>query len=174
MLSLFAAEGPNGVHIPADVNEVYWGSLAFFVLVAVVAWKAGPSIRSAISGRTDRIRHELETAEAERIAAEEALTARAADVPDVGAEQARIRAEAEATAERLKTDMAAKAEADAAEVVARAQSEVASQRNQALADMRAEVSRLTREATEAVVADKLDDTTQSDLIDHYISQVGRS
>ena len=171
---IFAAEGPNGRHIPADVNEVYWGSLAFFVLVALLAWKAGPPIKAALSGRTERIRQELAAAEAERVEAEAALTAKAADIPDVGAEQARIRTEAHATAERLKTDMAAKAESDAAAIVARAQSDAATQRSQALADLRAEVARLTRDAAEAVVDSTLDDATQSDLIDQYISQVGQS
>jgi F-type H+-transporting ATPase subunit b len=174
MLSIFAAEGPNGLQLASDINEVIWGSLAFFVLLALVVWKAGPAIKAAISGRTDRIRDELAAAEAERADAEAALSAKAADVPDVDVEQARIREEAQETAERLKTDMAAKAQADAAALVARAQADVATQRAQALADMREEVARLTRDATEAVVNDSLDDASQSDLIDQYISQVGQS
>ena len=174
MLSIFASEEPNGVHLASDINEVIWGSLAFFVLLALVVWKAGPAIKAAFTGRTDRIRSELAAAEAERDEAEAALTAKAADVPDVGSEQARIREEAEVTAARLKTDMAAKAQTDAAALVARANADVVTQRSQALADMREEVARLTRDATEAVVTDSLDDASQSDLIDQYISQVGQS
>lgn len=174
MSSIFAAEGPNGVQLASDINEVIWGSLAFFVLLALVVWKAGPAIKAAFSGRTARIRDELASAEAERTEAEAALTAKAADVPDVGVEQTRIREEAVETAERLKHDMAAKAEADAAALVARANADVATQRAQALADMREEVARLTRDATEAVVSDSLDDAAQSDLIDRYISQVAGS
>lgn len=171
---IFAAEGPNGVHLASDINEVIWGSLAFFVLLALVVWKAGPAIKAAFSGRTARIRDELASAEAERTEAEAALTAKAADVPDVGAEQTRIREEAVETAARLKNDMAAKAESDAAALVARANADVATQRAQALADMREEVARLTRDATEAVVSDSLDEAAQSDLIDRYISQVAGS
>jgi len=174
MSSIFAAEGPNGVQLASDINEVIWGSLAFFVLLALVVWKAGPAIKAAFSGRTARIRDELASAEAERTEAEAALTAKAADVPDVGAEQTRIREEAVETAERLKHDMAAKAETDAAALVARANADVATQRAQALADMREEVARLTRDATEAVVSDSLDEAAQSDLIDRYISQVAGS
>jgi F-type H+-transporting ATPase subunit b len=174
MLSIFASEEPNGVHLASDINEVIWGSLAFFVLLALVVWKAGPAIKAAVTGRTDRIRNELAAAEAERDEAEAALTAKAADVPDVGSEQTRIREEAEVTAARLKTDMAAKAETDAAALVARANADVVTQRSQALADMREEVARLTRDAAEAVVSDSLNDATQSDLIDQYISQVGQS
>lgn len=174
MLSIFAAEGPNGVQLASDINEVIWGSIAFFVLLLLVVWKAGPAIKAAISGRTDRIRAELAAAESERSEAEAALTAKAADVPDVSAEQTRIRAEAEETATRLKADMAAKASADAAALIARAETDSASLRTQALSDVREEVARLTRDATEAVVTDSLDPTVQSDLIDQYISQVGQS
>ncbi len=128
MLSILASEEPNGVHLASDINEVIWGSLAFFVLLALIVWKAGPAIKAAISGRTDRIRDELATAEAERSDAEAALTAKAADLPDVSTEQTRIRAEATETAARLKSDMAAKAQADAAALVARANGEVVNQR----------------------------------------------
>lgn len=174
LATIFAAEGPNGVHIPADVLEVYWASAAFFVLIAVGWWKGGPAIKAALKARTERIRGELAAAEAERVEAEAALTAKAADVPDVSAEQSRIRSEAETTAARLKTDMAAKAKSDAAALIARAESDTATQRSQALADVREEVARLTRDATEAVVTDSLDPTVQSDLIDQYINQVGQS
>jgi F-type H+-transporting ATPase subunit b len=173
MLSIFASEEPNGVHLASDINEVIWGSLAFFVLLALVVWKAGPAIKAAVTGRTDRIRNELAAAEAERAEAEAALTAKAADVPDVGSEQTRIREEAEVTAARLKTDMAAKAQTDAAALVVRANADVVTQRSQALADMREEVAGLTRDAAEAVVSDSLNDATHSDLIDQYISQVGQ-
>ena len=173
LATIFAADGPNGVHIPADVNEVWWASAAFFVLIGVVWWKGGPAIKAALAERTNRIRGELAAAEAERLEAESALTAKAADVPDVSVEQGRIRSEAQATAARLKEDMAAKAKSDAAALVARAESDTATQRSQALADVREEVARLTRDATEAVVTDSLDPTIQSDLIDQYISQVGQ-
>ena len=36
--SLLAAEGPNQFWLPGDINEVYWGSLAFLV-VAILLWK---------------------------------------------------------------------------------------------------------------------------------------
>jgi len=174
LATIFAAEGPNGVHIPADVLEVYWASAAFFVLIGVGWWKGGPALKAALASRTDRIRGELAAAEAERVEAESALTAKAADLPDVSVEQGRIRSEAHATAARLKEEMAVKATSDAAALITRANGDTATQRSQALADVREEVARLTRDATEAVVTDSLDPTVQSDLIDQYISQVGQS
>lgn len=173
MLNLLAAEGPNGVHLASDMREVVWGSLAFFVLVAVIVWKAGPAIKGMITGRTDRIRGELDAARAERDAAEAALTESTADLPDVGAEEDRIRSEAQETAARLKVDLKAKAESDAAAIRTRGTADVETMKRQALGDLQEEVARVTRSATESVVTDSLDDAAHSDLIETYINQVGR-
>lgn len=171
---IFASEEPNGVHLASDINEVIWGSLAFFVLLALIVWKAGPAIKKMVTGRTERIRDELEAAQAERTSAEQALNASSADLPDVGSEETRIRNEAIETASRLKTDMAAKAETDAVALVVRARADADAQKGQALADLREEVARLTRGAAEAVVSESLDASSHANLIDQYISQVGQS
>ncbi len=174
MLSIFASEAPNGYQLAGDINEVYWGSLAFFVLLGLVTWKAGPAIKGLVTGRTERIRTELDTAARERAEAEAALTASSADLPDVSTEEARIRDEAVETATRLKTDMVAKARSDAEALLARAALDVETQKGQALADLREEFARLTRGAAEAVITDRLDADAHSDLIDGYIGQVGQS
>ncbi len=173
MLNFFAAEGPNGVQLASDIREVVWGSLAFFVLLALVVWKAGPAIKAAMTGRTERIRNELDAARAERDAAEAALTESTADLPDVGAEEDRIRAEAQETAARLKVDLKAKAEADAEAIRTRGAVDVETMKRQALGDLQEEVARVTRSATETVVTESLDDAAHSDLIETYINQVGR-
>jgi F-type H+-transporting ATPase subunit b len=166
-----AAEGPNGVHLASDINEVIWGSIAFFIVAGLIVWKAGPLIAAAMRDRTARIEAELDEAKAARTAAEAALQESSADLPDVSAEEARIRAEAEATAEKLKADLIAKAEADAEAIRERGRSDVTNRRRQAQADLGAEVSRLTRTSAEAVVRQGLDGSSQSDLIESYINQV---
>lgn len=169
----FAAEEPNGVHLAGDINEVIWGSLAFFVLLALVIWKGGPAIKKAFVGRTERIRSELAHAHASRQEAESALTESTADLPDVDEEADRIRSDAAETAERLKVDIVAKAGEEALTMRERATADIENQKRQALADIREEVATLTRGATEVVVNDSLDDAAHADLIENYISQVGQ-
>lgn len=171
-INQLAAEGPNGMHWPADINEVYWGTIAFLVIVGLAVWKGGPAIQQSLRDRTAGIEAELADAKAARARAEAALTESSADLPDVSAEEARIRAEAEATAEKLKADLVAKAEAEAEAVRERGRSDVANRRRQAQADLAAEVSRLTRSSAEAVVREGLDGGAQTDLIETYINQVG--
>jgi F-type H+-transporting ATPase subunit b len=170
-LAFFAAEGPNGYFLPSDPREAFWAAMAFFVVVGLLVWKAGPLITGGLADRTAGIERDLEEARQARADAESALTASSADLPDVSAEEARIRAEAKETAAKLKADMVSKAEADATAMVERGRADVAARRRQAQADLAADVAEMTRTAAEAVVMDGLDAGAQSDLIDTYINQV---
>lgn len=172
ILYLLASEEPNGKHLASDINEVIWGSIAFFIVAGLIVWKVGPLIAAAMRDRTARIEAELAEAKAARTEAEAALQASTAEMPEVAAEEARIRAEGEVTAEQLKADLIAKAEAEAEAIRERGRSDVDSRRRQAQADLVAEVSRLTRSSAEAVVRDGLDSGSQSELIESYINQVG--
>ena len=96
------------------------------------------------------------------------------DSGDAGAEAEAIIADARDQATRLEADLIARAESDVAEAKERARIEVAAQRDQALADLRAAVAEQARLAADAVVRNNLDDSTQSALIDDYISSVGAS
>ncbi len=172
-LYMIAAEAPNGRHIPGDVNEVYWGTVAFFVVVGLIVWKALPAMTQALRDRTARIESELAEAKAARAEAEQALTASSADLPDVSTEEAKIRSEAQATAAKLREDLFAKAEAEAEAVRERGRSDVANRKRQAQADLAAEISAMTRNSAEALVKEGLDGGSQSELIETYINQVGQ-
>ncbi len=171
MLSVFAAEAPNGVHLAGDIREVYWGSLAFFVVLGLMLRYGWPAMRRAFAARTERIEAELADARRQRDEAEAFLNTSSADLPDVSSEEERIRSEAVEQAARLKADLIAQAEADAEEIRTRGTVEVENFRRQAITDLSNEMSRLTRESTEAVVVEQLDDAAQSDLIENYINQV---
>ncbi len=171
MLYLIAADGPNGVHIPGDVNEVYWGTAAFLVLVALFFRYGLAPAKAAMKGRTERIEAELAEARLAREEAEAALTASTADLPDVSSEEERIRAEAVEQAARLKADLIAKAESDAEDIRTRGTAEVENYRRQAIADLTNQMSSLTKDSAEALVNESLDDQSHADLIESYINQV---
>lgn len=179
MLYLLASEAEgvvhheNGVHLAGDMKEVYWGSAAFFVLMGLIVWKAGPSIKKMVNSRPERIAAELAAAKGAREEAEAALQASTADLPDVGDEEARIREEATETASRLKIDLVAKAESDAKALQARGIADIENLKRQALTDLQDEVASITRNATEAIVTDGLDDAAHTELIENYITQVGQ-
>lgn len=172
MLFILATEAENGWQLAGDKNEVYWGSLAFFVVLGLLYKYAFPAMKKALKGRTDRISAELSAAALARADAENALTASTQDLPDVSTEANRLLEESKDTAAKLKADMVAKAHSDAEDLKLRAASDISNQTSQALADIRDEVARLTRGATEKVVESNLNPSSQSDLIDAYITKVG--
>ena len=174
MIGIFAAEGPNGNWIPGDINELYWGSVAFGIIFAIFLWKGVPAIKAAMAAQTEKVESELAAAEQAKAEAEAELQALTSSLGDAGAEAEAIVAEAREQATRLEADLIARAEADVAEAKERASIEVAAQREQALADLRAAVAEQARAAADAVVRNNLDDSTQSALIDDYISSVGAS
>ncbi len=176
VLLLAAEEGvhhDNGYQLPGDINEVYYGTAAFLLVIALIVWKGAPAIRKAIDGRTSRIASELNEAADARADARKALDATTSSLPDTDAEAARIRSEAESTAESLKVDLVAKAEAEAEAIRARGVADVESMKAQAQSELQAEVAIVARRAAEQAVTESLDAATQGELIDDYISQVSR-
>jgi F-type H+-transporting ATPase subunit b len=172
MIGIIAAEGPNGNFIPSDINELYWGSLAFGIIFAIFVWKGVPAISKVMKGRTARIEEEIAAAAAQKAEAESELATLSGQLGDADAEAAKIVADAREQATKLEADLLARAEADVAESKERSRIEIQAQRDQALADLRAAVAERARVAADAVVRENLDDaTTQSTLIDDYISQL---
>lgn len=163
----------NGIHFGADTNEIIWGTIGFLVILYFMLTKGLPVVKKAMAARTSRIETELADARAARDEAEASLVASTTDLPDVDEEADRIRSEAIETASRLKVDLVAKAKDEAASLRERGAADIENSKRQALADLTDEVARMTRGATEAVVMDSLDSSTQSDLIDSYIDQVGQ-
>jgi F-type H+-transporting ATPase subunit b len=169
---VIAAEGPNGPILPADINEVWWSSAAFLLVVAGLVWKAGPPARNAWNRWIDRIRDEVEGAESERAAAEAELAEVRARVADADAERERIRADALATAEAVKAQLRQRAEEEAAAIRARGEADIRAMREQAEADLRSEIGGLALGAAEQVVVRSLDERTQRELVEAYIARVG--
>ncbi|MCC5953743.1 MAG: F0F1 ATP synthase subunit B [Acidimicrobiia bacterium] len=167
---IFAAG--NGWLIPHDINEVWWASAAFFIVVGLIWWKGGPAIKAGWNGRIERIEGELASAEQARTEAEAELGRVRSQISDADSARERILADARATAENLERQLVERAHTEAAEAKARAEADLASARHQVLGDLSDEIGALALGAAEAVVASNLDETTQQGLIDAYINQVG--
>lgn len=174
LAAILAAEKPNEWMLPGDINEVYWASSAFAIIFILFLWKGLPLVKAAMNARSERIAAEIAEGEAAAAAATQRVQALRGELGNADAAAEQIRQEARTRAAQVKADLMARAEADVAESVQRARIEVEASKSQAFADLSAEVSALTLKATEAVVADSLDDAARADLIEQYIAQVGTS
>lgn len=170
--TLLAAEGPNGLWLPADINEVIWSSLAFLI-VAVLLYKFGADVvRRYYANRTAAVEERLDAAASARTEAEAERDRIKAALADSDDEAARIIEEARQTADRLRVDIAARTETEIAQIRDRAAADLVVTQGQANADLAGEVSRLALGATEQYVGSTLDGAAQQRLIDDYIRQVG--
>ncbi len=155
-----------------EKHEIFWGAFGFIVVMAGM-WKfAVPAMKTTLDARADRIREDLDSAEAQRTEATGILAEYQAQLTDARNESARIIEEARQTADEMKQQLAAKAQADIAELRTKATADIEAAKVQAIADLRGEVANLAIGAAEQVVGRSLDRDTNVALVEAYINQVG--
>jgi F-type H+-transporting ATPase subunit b len=157
-----------------DINEVIWGSIAFLIIFALFLWKGVPALKKAMKKSSANIAAQIEAGEAARAGAAADLAALKASLGNADQESRAIVAEATERAAVVRADLIARYEEEVAEVTSRARIEVEASKQQALADLREAVVAMTVTATEALIAETLDERTKSSLVDRYIDQVGVS
>lgn len=163
-------EAPNPL-VP-EANEIIWGGAAFIVLLFAM-WKWGlPAVRNMMHVREERIRTDLERAEGAKAESEQALQQYQAQLAEARTEAGRIIDEARQAADRVGQEVKARAEEEAREIVARAQADISLQQERALSELRTEVADLSISLAERIVEKNLDRTTQMQLVDSFIEEVG--
>ena len=103
--ALLAAEGSNGKWLPADINEVIWGSLAFLIVATLLVKFGKAPIVNGLKARSDRIAEHLGEAAAAREAAEAERDRIKAALADSDSEAARIVEDARRAADQLEVDL---------------------------------------------------------------------
>ena len=155
-----------------EMKEIVWGSIAFVIVFALLAWKAWPAIKKSLQDREDKITGDLEHAESVRTQADEELKGYQVQLADARNEAGRIIEEGRQSAETVRKDLIARAEVDAQAIRARASEDIKAASERAMADVQAKVSDLSIELAERIVQQNLDRATQIQLIENYINEVG--
>lgn len=177
-MNFFAAndiDQSRSVHwLLPEQAELIYGTISSIIVFAVLIKFGGPLIGKALKGRTDKIQAELdESAQAKAAAEAEAVEIRKA-AGDIDAERQRRFAEADAEAEVLLAQGRERLEVEVAELRAAAAADVESASGRVNDELRHEISRLASQATErALVGGVVDDATQQELIEAFISRVGQ-
>lgn len=165
-------EAPSPI-LPAT-DELVWGSISFILLVIIMRKFAYPAVKKGMDARTERIRADLDAAENAKAEATGVLEGYRAQLADAKSEAARIIEEARQSADALKRDQEARLQTELAEARARAAADIEAAKAQATADLRGELAQLAVGAASAVVNKNLDPAAQTQLIEDYISSVGRN
>ena len=158
--------------IVPETKEIVWAVISFAIVFGLLAWKAWPAIKKAIADREERIKADLERAEAAKNEAETSLVEYQRQLAEARNEAGKIIEEARLAADQVRKDLIARAETDAQELRGRAQDDIRLATERALADLQSRVAELSIELAEKVVERNLDHDTQIALIESYINQVG--
>lgn len=155
-----------------ELNEIIWGTVGFLIVFGAIAKFGYPAMKKGMDARTERIRGDLDEAEATKTEAGTVLAQYQAQLADARTESARIIEEARQDADGVRTNLQTKAESDIAELRAKANAEIETAKAQAMTDLRTEVTALAIGAAERVVEHNLDRDTSIALVESYIEQVG--
>ena len=150
---------------------MFWGIVGFSVVFFFVAKFGLPQIKGAMNARTEKIRNDIQTAEAQREEADSLLAEYRAQLNDARTEAGQIIEEARQAADQVKRDQEARLQSELAELRERAVNDIESAKAQAMTDLRSEVAQLAIGAAETIVGRNLDATTQTPLVDDYIDQI---
>ena len=156
--------------LPAK-NELIWGMISFVVIFVLLYKLAWPGLKKGLEARTERIRADLDAADAAKAEADHLLTDYKAQLADARSESARIIEEARQAADALRKDQEQRLQTELAQLRERAAADIESAKRQAIADLKDEVATLAIGAAEVIVQRNLDRDTQVQLVESYIEQV---
>jgi F-type H+-transporting ATPase subunit b len=149
---------PDNPILPV-LPEIIWGGACFLVLWALMKFWLLKPYTSTMQARADKVRADLEAADAASAQADAALA-------DYEASLAGARAEAS----RLVDDARVQAEAHRREVLGVAEGEVAEAKAAALAELRPSVTTIATQAAAAVVGRPLDPAQQQAIVEEYLER----
>jgi F-type H+-transporting ATPase subunit b len=152
--------------------EIIWGTLSFLIVIGAIVWKAGPGIKKALADRSNRIGRELESSAKAKVDAEAEAAGILSSLQNIDAEKAQLVAEARETAVRVRAEGLVRNDTEVADLEARALVDIESAGNRITAEVQTEVASLAAEAAERIVAQSLDGTRQTELVEQFIATVG--
>jgi len=143
--------------------------VAFLIVLFVLRKYALPPITKAIEERQRLIRASLEQAEAARAEADESRAQRQAIVNDARSQARDIVAQANATAERVRTEATERGQQEYDRLVASAASEIALARQRAVDEVSAQLAALVLSTARQVIGREVDAERHRALIDEAVA-----
>src|SRR4030042_1767323 len=171
-LLLAAAEGGGFLSVDA---ALLWATLVAFALFAWIlgkfAW--GPLLK-IVDDREKTIREQVDSAQLAAAEAKDLLAQHQEMLQGAGREREEVLPKAGKEAEQVRTDLVTKARADADQVLVRTREQMGREKDQAIAELRAQVADIAVEAASRIVKSSLTEEAQRKLVDDYIKELPRA
>ncbi len=163
----FLASSP----LAPNLGLIFWILIAFLLLLFVLSKYAWGPITAALTEREQTIessltRAEKALAEAKQLAADNQKARREAEL-----EAQKILRDAREAAEASRAEQTEKTRAQIRQMQATAEAEIEREKQQALAELRAEVADLAIQAAEKILHETLDAPRQKKIVDDFIADL---
>jgi F-type H+-transporting ATPase subunit b len=163
--------GEPGAALP-HLAEIVVGFIAFAVLVYIVGKYLWPTFTRSHEQDVKRLREGMEKAESEYQDAQGRLERSRSKLAEVDNEAARIRDDARADAERIKSDLADNAQEESERIKAQGRQTVDASRSRTVSELRTEVGAGSVELARRIVAESLsDDSAKGRSVDAFIDNL---
>jgi F-type H+-transporting ATPase subunit b len=178
------AEAPAGATVERTVKgeshhqlvefepaEAIWVIIIFVILLAILyptAWKA---VLAGLKAREQRIRGDLESAEQERLKAQQTLKDYEAKLAAAQEQIRQMLGKAQTDAEKIATSIRVHAQQEAEQAKERATREIEASRDQALAEIYNQAANISTSIAEKILKRNLNAEDQQDLVRSSLDQL---
>ena len=157
-----------------DPGLFLWTIVTFFIVLAILKWKAWGPLINALDKREEDIREALATAEKARQDAEKASSEYEDMMRKAQAEAQQIVSEGKAAGERVKNDIQSAANDKANEIIEKAKAQIDAERRKAIQEIKSSVVDLSMDAAAKVIERNLDSDDNRKLVDQALEGIGQA
>ncbi len=169
-----AASSSTNPLIPS-LTELIMGLIGFVVIFGALYKILLPRLQKTLAERTDAIEGGIQRAEEAQAEAERLQQQYRAQLDDARHEAARLREEAREQGAQIIAEMREQAQAEAARLLESAHAQINSDRQQALATLRAQVGELAVDLAGRIVGESLaDEARASRVVDRFLDELDSS
>lgn len=160
------------VTIIPPLNELIPATIAFLVLVFVLAKFAFPPILGMLDERATRIKDSLEGAEQARIEGERLLEEYKLQLAEARKESQKVLAEAKSAAEAIRTEATSNAQVEAEALIVKAREAIQGEKRAAVAELQKSVADLTVSVAGKLIGSELSTDDQLKVVEKYLAEAG--
>jgi len=182
---LFATEGPGHNDLANeggwmekwlsfDPGLFMWTIVTFFIVLAILKWKAWGPLIDALDKREEDIRNALSSAEKAREEADKVAEDYEEMIRKAQAEAQKIVAESKAAGERVREEIKVTAEKEAGDILEKAQHQIQTEKEKAVQEIRSSVVEFSLQAAAKVIEKNLDSEDNRRLIKETVAGIGKS
>jgi F-type H+-transporting ATPase subunit b len=169
--ALAAQEEGKGGLLSLHGGLMFWTLIIFALLLFVLTRYAFGAITAAVEARERALEEAIEQAKRDREEAARLLEEHRRQIEAARDEAQRLIAEGRSVGERMRADLLEQARQEQHEIIQRAKREIGSEKERAIAELRAEAVDLAIAGASKVIEENLDDERNRRLVEGFLESV---